>query len=458
MFTTYESRAAKPTVIVADDHAELAGLIADKLRDGGWDARVVDSGRGAIAALAECCPDVVITDLRMPDLDGFAVLAAAPRDTPVIVMTGFGDVQSAVHAMQRGAWQFVEKPVRIGELVEHARRAVSWRRAQASALEGVVGESSIMRDLASSVARVARTAVPVLVRGESGTGKELVARAIHAAGSRRDRPFVAINCAAIPDALVESELFGHLRGAFTGATTTRAGVFGEANGGTLFLDEIGDMPLAVQAKLLRVLQGGEVRAVGAEGTHRVDVRVIAATHQDLDAHVHSGRFRADLYYRLSVVPITVPPLRARGEDIVLLAQYFLARAKQRDSGCRASELSPEAVAVLVAYEWPGNVRELEHVVERLAILGGRPVITVEDLRELAPEIVAAALPVPPALPERLVTLRELEDQYIDRVLAHCGANKAKAAEILGVDPSTLYRRVRARRAALVPLGLRARGG
>ena len=432
-----------PAVLVVDDHVELAQLIADKLQAEGWIAYAVESGRAALAEL-ERRPDVVITDLRMPDIDGFGVLAAVRRDTPVIVMTGFGDVRSAVEAMQRGAWQFVEKPVRMADLVDHVRRAVAWRRSRASALAGLVGTSPAMRELSAAVARVARTAAPVLVRGESGTGKELVARAIHAAGPRRDRPFVAINCAAIPDALVESELFGHVRGAFTGATSSRSGVFGEADGGTLFLDEIGDMPLAVQAKLLRVLQGGELRAIGAQGTHAVDVRVIAATHQDLEALVRAGRFRADLFYRLSVVPITVPPLRDRGEDIALLARHFLARARERDAGCGVHELAGDALATLAAYPWPGNVRELEHVIERLAILGGRPVVTAQDLGELAPEILGTAPSARAVQPERLVTLRELEDAYIERVLAHCGANKARAAEILGVDPSTLYRRVRAR--------------
>ena len=277
----------------------------------------------------------------------------------------------------------------------------------------------------------------MLIRGESGTGKELVARAIHAASARRIRPFVAINCAGLAEGVIESELFGHVRGAFTGAAVTRLGMFGEADGGTLFLDEIGDMPLAAQAKLLRVLQEREVRAVGSDATRKVDVRVIAATHRDLEAEIRAGRFREDLFYRLAVVPITVPPLRDRRDDVAALADHFLARARARNADCVLRSLSDELVAALARYGWPGNVRELEHVVERLAILARTPVATLGDLRALSPELLDAR---PSATSEALVTLREIEDAYIDRVLAHCGANKVKAAEILGIDPSTLYRR------------------
>ncbi|MGE5181636.1 MAG: sigma-54-dependent transcriptional regulator [Acidobacteriota bacterium] len=431
----------RPRAIVVDDHADLARLITENLTADGWDARALDSGRGAIAAIGELPPQLVITDLRMPERDGFAVLDAAPRDAMVIVMTGFGDVPSAVEAMNRGAWHFVEKPVRMTELVGHARRARELRRDAEVAFAGIVGASAPMQQLASSAARVARTSAAVLLRGESGTGKELVARAIHAASPRRDRPFVAINCAGIPDGLVESELFGHARGAFTGATSSRAGVFADADGGTLFLDEIGDMPLATQAKLLRVLQEGEVRAVGAGVPRKVDVRLVAATHQDLDAHLRSGRFRADLFYRLSVVPLVVPPLRERAADIALLAEHFLTRARARNPECRARRLADGVLAALAAHAWPGNVRELEHVIERLAILGHGAEVSVDELRAIAPELTALAPAAAPAA-ERLVTLRELEEEHIARVLAYCGANKARAAEILGVDPSTLYRRAR----------------
>ena len=426
----------KPAAIVVDDHAAMARLVADNLEADGWDVRALDSGRAAIAAMAARAPDLVVTDLRMPDLDGLAVLAAAPPRTPVIVMTGFGDVAAAVEAMRRGAWDFVEKPVRMAELVAHAARARD-RAGDRAALPGIVGTSAPIQQLADAVARIGATEAVVLIRGESGTGKELVARAIHAASARRTQPFVAINCAGLAEGVIESELFGHVRGAFTGAAANRLGMFGEAHGGTLFLDEIGDMPLAAQAKLLRVLQEREVRAVGSDATRKVDVRVIAATHRDLEAEIRAGRFREDLFYRLAVVPITVPPLRDRRDDVAALADHFLARARARNADCVLRSLSDELVAALVCYAWPGNVRELEHVVERLAILARTPVATLGDLRALSPELLDAR---PSATGDALVTLREIEDAYIDRVLAHCGANKVKAAEILGIDPSTLYRR------------------
>ena len=297
-----------------------------------------------------------------------------------------------------------------------------------------------MRELMARIALVARAAAPVLIRGESGTGKELVARAIHGASTRAAQPFVAVNCAAIPEALVESELFGHARGAFTGATAPRAGLFAQAERGTLFLDEIGDMPLAVQAKLLRVLQDPEVRAVGADAGRALDVRIVAATHRRLEDLVGAGAFRADLFYRLAVVPLDVPPLRERAGDVARLARHFLSRARQRDPACRVEALGDDLVAALEAHPWPGNVRELEHVVERLAIFGTRADLSAEDLHRLAPELARGA-PFD-VRREELVTLRELEAEYIAWVLERCAANKARAAAILGVDPSTLYRRAR----------------
>jgi two-component system response regulator HydG len=297
----------------------------------------------------------------------------------------------------------------------------------------LVGTSPVMRALDATIHRVAGAAVPVLLRGESGTGKELVARAIHAASPRRTGRFVAINCAAMPEQLVESELFGHVRGAFTGATGDRNGVFCEASGGTLMLDEIGDMPLATQAKLLRVLQEREVRPVGGTSVHTVDVRVIAATHQDLEARVASGGFRADLYYRLAVVPLVVPALRDRGDDIALLANHFLARARIACPDSPVEYFSDGALELLAAHAWPGNVRELENLVERLVVLGTCAEVSAEDVR--------AVIPAAPAS-SRLRTLREVEDDYIEWVLGQCGANKVRAAEILGVNPSTLYRRRR----------------
>jgi two-component system, NtrC family, response regulator HydG len=437
-----------PEILIADDHVDMAQLLAAKLDQHGWRTRVADSGRAAIAALTEDPPDLVLTDLRMPGIDGFGVLEAtlakAP-DVPVIVMSAFGEIATAVEAMRRGAWHFVVKPVRMSEILAHAQRALAHRAPPPSTR--LVGDSAGMAALARRIERVARSSVPVLLRGETGTGKELVARAIHDASDRRDQPFVAVNCTALPESLAESELFGHARGAFTGATDARAGVFVHADGGTLVLDEIGDMPIPLQAKLLRVLQDGDVRAVGAETTRHVDVRVIAATHQDLEARVRSGLFRADLFYRLDVVPIAIPALRERSDDIPALIAHFLELARRRNPHAIVRRLAPEAVAALVRYDWPGNVRELANIVERFAIAGEREELGLEQVRELAPHLVAprlVALATAPSQDDRFATLREIEDQHIARVLEHCGGNKARAAEVLGVDASTLYRRTKGR--------------
>jgi two-component system response regulator HydG len=429
-----------PSAVIADDHLDMAQMIASRLADDGWSTRVAESGHAAVAAIASATPDLVITDLRMPGLDGFGVLEAARGKSAVIVMSAFGDIDVAVEAMRRGACHYVAKPVRLAELVRQARRALG-HRSHAGDF-GLVGDSAPMRALDSAIRRVARSAAPVLIRGESGTGKELIARAIHSAGPRRDAPFIALNCAAMPEALVEDELFGHARGAFTGAVGERAGLFQLADGGTLFLDEIGDMPPATQAKLLRVLQDREVRPVGASTSRTIDVRVIAATHRDLEQRVISGAFRQDLLYRLAVLPITAPALRDRIADLPALAAHFLARARARAPEATLVELDPAALAALAAHTWPGNVRELENVIERLVVLAADPVCSLEDLRALTPDVVATATR-PAFQRDRLLTLRELEDEYIAFVLDQCEANKTRACEILGIDPSTLYRRTRA---------------
>jgi two-component system response regulator HydG len=422
-----------PSAVIADDHLDMARMIAGKLADDGWSTRVAESGHAAVAAIASAPPDLVITDLRMPGIDGFGVLEAARGTCAVIVMSAFGDIDVAVEAMRRGAWHYVAKPVRLAELVRQARRALEQRPGDL----GLVGESEPMQALAGAIRRVARSAAPVLIRGESGTGKELVARAIHAAGARRDAPFIALNCAAMPEALVEDELFGHVRGAFTGAVADRPGLFQLADRGTLFLDEIGDMPPATQAKLLRVLQDREVRAVGASTSRRVDVRVIAATHRDLEQRVESGAFRQDLLYRLAVLPITVPALRDRPSDVPALVAHFLSRARARTPEATLLELDADALAALAAHSWPGNVRELENVIERLVVLAVDPICRLDDLRALG--LVESR---PAFRRDRLVSLRELEAEYISFVLEQCSSNKTRACEILGIDPSTLYRRTR----------------
>jgi two-component system response regulator HydG len=445
------------SVLIADDHVEMARLLADKLREDGWRPRVADSGKAAVESLSSSIPDLVITDLRMAEVDGLDVLDAVRAidlDLPVIIMTAFGAIETAIEAMKRGAWHYVVKPARLDELALHANRAFEHRTLRKvnrqlrvetrSGMSALVGQSGVMRELYALIERVALSVAPVLLRGESGSGKELVARALHEAGPRRDGPFLAINCTALPESLLESELFGHTRGAFTGATSARAGLFVEASGGTLFLDEIGDMAPALQAKLLRVVQLGEVRPVGSDESRVVDVRVVTATHQDLDQRVVDGSFRQDLFYRLNVVPIAIPPLRQRLEDIPLLVDHVLAAARARNSHSPVVRLQPEVVTALTRYPWPGNVRELENLIERLIVVGTTAEIGLSELSAIAPSVHGNQERF--SLPrDRLATLREVEEEYITWAIERCGGNKTKAAEVLGIDPSTLHRRTRPRR-------------
>jgi len=435
-------------LLIVDDHREMATVVSEALDDAGWQCVVETSGAAAVAALADGGFDLVITDLRMAHVDGLDVLAAARAvdpELPVIVMTAFGAIDTAIEAMRRGAWHYVTKPVRLEELRLHVERAIGERRlrrenralvaAARGDLDALVGDSRTMRDLRALITRVAPSPSPVLVRGESGSGKELVARALHAAGPRHAGPFVAVNCTALPEALLESELFGHVRGAFTGAVIARAGLFVEATGGTLFLDEIGDMAPALQAKLLRVVQLGEVRPVGSDEGQAVDVRVVSATHRDLEARVGSGAFREDLYYRLNVIPIVVPPLRDRREDIPNLVERFFVQACTRNPHSPARRLAPELVAALTREPWPGNVRELENQLERMVVVATSARLGVDALDSVRRRPGAA-------VDDRVRTLREFEDDYIAEILARVGGNKTRAAELLGVDPSTLHRRIR----------------
>jgi two-component system, NtrC family, response regulator HydG len=443
-------------VLVVDDHEEMGQMLKEPLTDAGYRVDLSTSGADAIVQLRSRIYDVVLCDLRMEDVDGLDVLAAARKhdpELPVLLMTAFGAVESAVEAMKRGAYHYLTKPFRLDEVLLYVGRALEARRLrtehrdlkrqveQRNGLGALLGHSAPMRTLYDLIERVACSEAPVLLRGESGSGKELVARALHSEGSRREEPFVAVNCTALPHALLESELFGHLKGAFSGATTTRRGLFVEADGGTLFLDEIGDMPPELQAKLLRVLQDGEVRAVGADGSRKVDVRIVAATHQDLEARVKEGRFRADLFYRLNVVSLRIPPLRDRVEDIPKLAEHFVAQARTRNPRSPVTALSPDVVAALTRMPWPGNVRELENLVERLVVLGPQGTVDLGLLRqhtsEPAPEIHPVA-----AAHGQVVPLRQLEGEYIAWVVARCGGNKTRAAELLGIDVSTIHRRER----------------
>jgi two-component system response regulator HydG len=440
-------------VLIVDDVIDMAETIANDLEQVGFDTEVAASGAAALERFASDPADVVITDMRMKDVDGLDVLEAVRRadpNVPVMIMTAFGDVQSAVDAMQRGAFHYVTKPFELEtlrRLVERAtrERALSRENAQLRrtlrenlSAHRLIGQSLPMRTLRALIERVAPATTPVLITGETGTGKELVALAIHADGPRADKPFVAVNCAALPEPLLESELFGHARGAFTGALQSRRGLFLEANEGTLFLDEVGDLPLPLQGKLLRVLQSGEVRPVGSESARNVDTRCIAATHKDLMVLVEKGLFREDLFFRLDVLRVPVPALRERADDIPLLVEHFLRSSLERSPRSVLAGLEAEALDHLADYGWPGNVRQLENLIERLVVTAAAPLARLADVKvALGP--LREQDPIAPLL-RSLPTLQQLQDQYTEAVLRKVGGSKAKAADILGIDLSTLYRR------------------
>jgi two-component system response regulator HydG len=443
-------------ILVVDDHLEMAKTIADYLGQHNMEAGAVASAQEALALLGQESFDALLTDLRMKGMDGLDLIDAAHRideDLPVVVMTAFGGIDSAIESIQRGAYHYVTKPFKLDVVRvlldracrEHDLRCENQRlrRAVDDRFADMVGKSQPMLALFGLLERIAQVPSPALVLGETGTGKELVARALHHMGPRAAGAFVAVNCAAIPEPLLESELFGHTRGAFTGATHTRRGLFVDADGGTLLLDEIGELSPALQARLLRVLESGEVRPLGSDGIRKVDVRIVAATHRPLSDLVHQGQFREDLYFRLKVLPIAIPPLRERGDDVCLLAEHFLAKARERIPQAKATVFSSEAMALLLAHPWPGNVRELQHLIERLVVTSDKEVIEASSVKMMLEPPSPASSKAHGAF-DALPSLRELEQQYIDHVLERTGGNKTKAAEILGIDPSTLHRRNRAR--------------
>jgi two-component system, NtrC family, response regulator HydG len=443
----------KLRALIVDDVVDMAQTIANDLVAAGFEAEVAESGATALERFAREPADIVVADLRMKGVDGLDLLDAIKRadpEVPVVIMTAFGAIDTAVEAMRRGAFDYLTKPFELAMLRGLVRRACKARMlAQENALlrrrlrenmtaQRLLGQSLPMRQLRALAERVAAATAPVLVSGETGTGKELVAQALHSDGPRAEKPFVAVNCAALQEQLLESELFGHARGAFTGAAQSRKGLFVEADGGSLFLDEVGDLPLSLQGKLLRALQSGEVRAVGAETARTVDVRCIAATHKDLAALVGQGLFREDLFFRLDVLRIRVPALRERAEDIPLLVEHFLRQSLERAPRSPLAGFEPEALDFLLSYGWPGNVRELESLVERLAVTASAPLARVEEVKHALGSVWE-----PDALTrlvQRPVTLEELERRYTEAVLKKVDGNKAKAAAILGIDPSTLYRR------------------
>jgi two-component system nitrogen regulation response regulator NtrX len=444
----------KSTVLIVDDEAGVRSALSGVLRDEGYAVDAVESGEACLDRVARAPYDVIVLDIWLPGIDGLATLARLRErrvDAPVVMISGHGNIESAVRAIKMGAFDFVEKPLSLDKTVLVVGNAVRQRQLEAEnrALRAhvdrrltMVGESYVMAQLREQIAMAAPTNGRVLIFGENGTGKELVARSIHSLSRRRGGAFVEVNCAAIPEELIESELFGHAKGAFTGAVSDRRGKFEVADGGTLFLDEIGDMSVKTQAKVLRALQEQIVEPVGGSGSVKVDVRILAATNKDLQAEIRAGRFRDDLYFRLNVIPIFVPPLREREADIPLLAEHFVAELA-REYGKRPKRLDPGAAAGLRSYPWPGNVRELRNVIERLIIMVPGDTITLSDLAFL--EGMSLAVPHEDTAPqESLHDARErFEREYILRALAAQQGNISRTAEVLGVERSNLYRKMRA---------------
>jgi two-component system nitrogen regulation response regulator NtrX len=446
----------KPTILIVDDEPGVRTALTGVLHDEGYAVETVASGEACLERLTRGAVDLIVLDVWLPGMDGLATLARVRErqiDAQVVLISGHGNIESAVRAIKMGAFDFVEKPLSLEKTILVVRNALRQRRLEAEnrALRArvdrsqtMVGESDAIRQLREQVAMAAPTNGRVLIYGENGTGKELVARTIHALSHRRTAAFVEVNCAAIPEELIESELFGHVRGAFTGAVADRRGKFDTADGGTIFLDEIGDMSLKTQAKVLRVLQEQAMEAVGGTARIRVDARVLAATNKDLLAEIRTGRFREDLYFRLNVIPIFVPPLRDRIEDIELLADHFMAEFA-REYGRRPKTFESGALSVIKRYPWPGNVRELRNVIERLMIMVPGDEISSADLGFLDP-FAPKRSEVSEPLPDRM-SLHEARDRFerdlILRTLAEHAGNMSRTAETLGVERSNLYRKMKA---------------
>jgi DNA-binding NtrC family response regulator len=445
----------RPTVLVVDDESGILDSLNILLRNEGFAPYMAHGGKAGLDRIGELGPDIVLTDIRMPNVGGVEILAAAREsdpDTPVILMTAQATLQSAMQAVNEGAFYYIQKPFRNDELVAILRRAAEHRklrvenkslkqairRAERHGDSRPVGVSKTWLDVLHLVETVAPTDSTVLIQGESGTGKEVIARYIHDLSVRSEGPFLSINCGALPEGLLESELFGHTKGSFTGAIRDKIGLFGAATKGTFFLDEIGETTPATQVKLLRALQHREVIPVGTTEAIPVDTRVVAATNRDLDEQIRVGHFRSDLYYRLNVIALHLPPLRQRAEDIPVLVEHFLHRIAAARSA-EPKRLSEAARDAMMVYNWPGNVRELENALERAVILTEAPEIPIGALPERvtqrrAEPLVSARTPENP-------TLEAIERAYIMWVLQSESGNKSRAAEVLGIDPSTLYRKL-----------------
>ena len=450
-------------ILIIDDDRSMCSVLEAELEKRGFQTTATTSPEDGLHRLQEDDFSLVLTDINMHGMSGVEVcrqIVESREDLPVVVMTAFGSMETAIAAIRAGAYDFITKPFEMDDLALTIERALKHRalREEVKRLRRVVGEqqkfddilgtSAAMRKMYDLVARVAETETTVLITGESGTGKELVAQAIHQRSPRKEGPFVAINCAAMPESLLESELFGHTKGAFTDARTARPGLFVRASRGTIFLDEIGEMPAGMQAKLLRALQERTVRPVGGDQEQPFDARIIAATNRDLETEVEEKRFREDLFYRINVVRIHVPPLRARGSDILLLAQHFLQRyqtAAQRVVGIKSG-----AADKLLSYPWPGNVRELQNCIERAVALAQYDHVGLDDLPERVREFKSSRITIESNDPTELLPMEEVERRYILRVLEAVGGNKTLAAQVLGFDRRTLYRKLERCRDSIPP--------
>jgi two-component system response regulator HydG len=452
------AKEQKGHILVVDDDPEMRTLLQRQLQAEGYRVSLFEFPTDALASLSSHAHladdvDMVLTDLRMAQMDGMEVLRRLRSqwpEIPVILITAFGSIDTAIEAMRNGAYHYVVKPIKVSEISVLIERALERRRItrdnkllrqevrQNWKLDNIIGKSPPMRAIFDLVHRVANSMANVLITGESGSGKEMIARAIHASGPRAAKPFVAINCTAIPEGLLESELFGHAKGSFTGAVQKKRGLFEEADGGTLFLDEIGDMSPTLQAKLLRVLQEKKIRPVGDNQLIDIDVRIVAATHKDLKEAIRDGRFREDLFYRLSVIPLAMPALREREEDIPLLADHFL-RKYAAANGRAIKGFTKEAMAKLMRLRWDGNVRELENFVERMVVLAGSSWIEAADVQ--GPEVEGVDQLFRASIRD-FPTITQLEERYIRVILDKTGGHKEKAAQILGINRRTLYRKER----------------
>jgi two-component system response regulator HydG len=440
---------ASMQVFVVDDDLAFAETVADGLQSLGWRATPEGNPQRAQEAIAKGACDVLVSDLRMPEVDGLKLLAFARKvapECPVIIMTAFSAIDSAVECVRQGAYHYLTKPFRVAELDLFLMRALEnralkrtardLRRAlqERSVISTLIGQSTAMREVFDLILRVARAPFPVIIQGETGVGKTMFAQTLHAESDRASASFVSINCAAIPESLLESELFGHARGAFTGAHTARSGLFVEADGGTLFLDEIGDMSPSLQAKLLHALESGKIRSLGSTKERDVDVRIVAATHRDLRELVANGRFRADLLYRLEGVVIEIPPLRLRRADIPLLSEHFLEKARAAYAPAQATSFSSAAMRTLTDYPWPGNVRELEHAVNRAVLMSKDDSIEISSLPSA---ITNAPTPDMPSFSGAVMPIRELQRRYSAWALDQMGGRKMLTCEKLGIDSKTL---------------------